>query len=239
MLWSSRWCSCMPRSPSMPCSLCRSRLRPSMLFFSSRARWMLPSLPRVTRLSGVGQVLAAEPEVHGVVGERLERHLRRRLAGPPRRTAADLLGVGLAEHLDAAQRVVPVVRAEVPVVEGERLLEPGRVGLLGQRHQRQVVVPHVVPADDVRAVGQAVRVPVAGRAQQQHRGVHRAAGDDHDVGAERDGLEPPPSSVITRGDRAAGRVGLQPLDVGVGDHLDVLVRQRRVDADHLGVGLAR
>ena len=82
-------------------------------------------------------------------------------------------------------------------MQGQGLLEPGRVRLLGHRHQGQVVVAHVVPADHVRAVGQPVRVPVVGRAQQQRRGVHRAAGDHHDVGAEADRRSRRRSSVTT------------------------------------------
>ncbi|MFJ9683314.1 hypothetical protein ACIRP2_35500 [Streptomyces sp. NPDC101194] len=105
-------------------------------------------------------------------------------AGPAGCFAADLVGVGRAEHLDAAERVIEVVRAEVPVIDGEGLLEAGVVGLVGDGHQRQVVVAHVVAADDVGAVGQAVRVTVVGGAQQQGGGVRRAAGDGHDVAAE-------------------------------------------------------
>ena len=43
-------------------------------------------------------------------------------------------------------------------------------------------MPHVVPADDVGAVGEAVRMLVVGGPQQQRRGIDRAAGHDHDVG---------------------------------------------------------
>ena len=61
---------------------------------------------------------------------------------------------------------------------------------------------------------------VAGRREEQHRRVDRAARDDHDIGAEGDGLAP-----VDAGDHPvdgpAGRVGLQPLDVRVRHHLDV------------------
>ena len=40
------------------------------------------------------------------------------------------------------------------------------------------------------------------------------------------------------GDDAAGRIGLQPLHIGVGQKRDIRVGQRRIDADDLGVGLA-
>ena len=93
--------------------------------------------------------------------------------------------------------IVPVVGAEVPVVERQRLLEPGRVRLLGHRHQRQVVVPHVVPADDVGAVGQPVRVPVVRRAQQQRGRVDRTAGHHDDVARRAATVVPSPSLVTT------------------------------------------
>ena len=81
---------------------------------------------------------------------------------------------------------------------------------------------------------------VVGRAQQQGGRVDRARGDHHDVGAEahRRRSVGVPSSVTTAGDGAPGRVGLQPADVRAGDQAYVVVLQRRVDADHLGVGLA-
>ena len=122
-------------------------------------------------------------------------------------------------------------------MSGQRLLEPGRVRLLGHGHQRQVVVPHVVPADHVRAVGQAVGVPVVRRAQQQGRGVHRAAATTTTSALKRD-RRPVAELGDDRGDGPPARVGLQPRDVRAGDQRDVVVLQRRVDADHLGVGLA-
>ncbi len=45
----------MPSLPSMPRSLCESRFSPSMLFFSSSARWMSPLPSSVTRLPGCGR----------------------------------------------------------------------------------------------------------------------------------------------------------------------------------------
>ncbi|CAG6390601.1 hypothetical protein SCOCK_10070 [Actinacidiphila cocklensis] len=185
---------------------------------------------------GQRQILPAQPEVHRVVGEDLERHVGRDHAGPARRLAVDLVGVRLAEHLDAAERVVPVVGAQIPVVQGQRLLEPGGVRLLRHGHQRHVVVPHVVAPHDVRAVGQPPGMPVVCRTQQQHRGVHRATGDHHDVTAERFRRAVRELCDHT-GHGAACRVGLQALDVGVGHHRDVVVFEGGVDADHLRVGL--
>ena len=45
-------------------------------------------------------------------------------------------------------------------------------------------VPHVVAADDIRAVGEATRMLIIRRSQQQCRGIDRAARDHHDVGRE-------------------------------------------------------
>ena len=53
---------------------------------------------------------------------------------------------------------VPVLRAEVEVVHRQRLLEDRRVRALRDRHQHRIDVAHVVAADDVRAVGQALRM---------------------------------------------------------------------------------
>lgn len=80
-------------------------------------------------------------------------------------------------------------------------------------------------------------MPLVRGTQQQHRGVHRAARHHHDVGA-----EARLRSVLHRrddlGDRAAAGVGLQPADIGTGDHLHVVVPQGGVDTDHLRVRLA-
>ena len=108
----------------------------------------------------------------------------------------DLLVVGLAQHLDAAEGELPVVGAEVPVVHRQGLLEPRGVGLQRDGHQGDVVVSHVVPADHSRAVGQPFGVAVRARPQQQGGRVHRPAGHDHDVAGER-GDSDPSSSVVT------------------------------------------
>ncbi len=74
--------------------------------------------------------------------------------------------------------------AEVEVVEPERLLEDGRVLLAREREHGLAVVEHVVAPDLVGAVGEAVRVLVARRREQQLGRVGRAAGDDDDVAGE-------------------------------------------------------
>ena len=235
-LRSSRWCLCIPRSSSIPSSLWRSRLTPSTLFCSSRLRWTAPSPSTVTRLSGLREVLPAEPEVDGVVRQHLERHVRRELAGPSRRLRTDLLVVGLAEHLDPPEGELPVVGAQVPVVHRQRLLEPRGVGLQRDGHQGDVVVPHVVPTDHSRAVGQPLRVMVAARPQQQGGRVHRAAGDDHDVAGEGGGRSVVQGRDDPR-DRASGGVGLEALHVGAGHEGDVVLGQDRIHTDDLRVRL--
>ena len=139
-------------------------------------------------------------------------------------------------HLDQAQRILPVIRAEVEVAQRQRLLEHGVVRLLQQRHHDRHVVPHVVAPDLVRAVGQPVRMRVARGAQQQQGGAQRAAGDHHDVG--RILLELVVADHMHAADAAAGGVRLQPGDVGVGQQREIGVRGAGgIHADHLGVGL--
>ncbi|CAM5377725.1 hypothetical protein SALBM311S_03284 [Streptomyces alboniger] len=112
-----------------------------------------------------------------------------------------------------------------------------RSGSPGHGHQGQVVVPHVVPAHHVRAVGQAPRMPVARRTQQQGGGVDGTAGDHHHVGAHLHGRGVPvPHGRDDRGD-TAGRVRAQAPHVRMGEHLDVGMFEGGVDADDLRVGL--
>ena len=75
--------------------------------------------------------------------------------------------------------------AEVEVVEPERLLEDRRVLVVRQRQHGLAVVEHVVAADLVGAVREAVRVPLAARGQKQLGGVRRAAREDDEVAGTR------------------------------------------------------
>ena len=127
------------------------------------------------------QVLRREPEVNRMAGHVLERTLRREL-GLERLLAAVHVGRRLADHLDVAERKFEVVAAEVEVVQPEGLLEDGRVLFLGERQHGLAVVERVVAPELVGAVGQAVRVLVVGRGEQQLGRVRRAARDHHDVG---------------------------------------------------------
>ena len=167
-------------------------------------------------------------------GDLVERALRRE-AGLERLLAAVHVRRGLPDHLDVAEREVEVARAEVEVVEPERLLEDRRVLLLRQRQHRLAVVEHVVAADLVGAVREPGRVRLARRGEQQPRAVGRAAGDDDDVARVRLAL----AAAVDDDPRdlAAVRARLEPHRLGVGQHRHVGALERRPDAQHLGVGL--
>ena len=90
----------------------------------------------------------------------------------------------LADHLDVAHRIGKALHAEIEVVQRQRLLEHRVVGRQRQRQHGLAVVEHVVASDLTGAVGEAVRMAVVGRAQQQRGGIGGAAGDDDDVGLE-------------------------------------------------------
>ena len=132
---------------------------------------------------GPGEVLGGQPEVHGVggdVGQAPVRCQQREVGLLPLHG----LRVGLADHLDVAQRIVEVRAAEVEVVQPERLLEGGLVGFLAQRHDRFEIWRLVIPPDLIRAVGQPARMGVTRRRQQQPGLVGGPGRDHHDVGLE-------------------------------------------------------
>jgi hypothetical protein len=86
----------------------------------------------VTRFSGRGRSSVESQKSTAWRASRLECPRRRELR-LERLLTAEHVGLRLADHLDAAQRVLVVVAAEVEVVEPERLLEDRRVLILGQR----------------------------------------------------------------------------------------------------------
>src|SRR5213594_2054487 len=92
---------------------------------------------------------------------------------------------------------------------------------------------HVVAPHDVRAVGQAARVLVVGRAQQERRGVDGAGRHDDDVGRIRLcgtlTLDDHPLHVTARG------TGLETRDVRARQQRHVGMLESGVDAEHLGV----
>ena len=207
-----------------------------MLLSGCSASRIVPSRRSVIRLSGEGEVLAGKPEV-----DRVPRDLAvgcgRSPPEPARRRALDLPVVGLAEHLDVAHRVRPSLAGAVEVVEGQRLLEDRRIGFAGEGDEGQVVMPQVVPADLVRGVREAMRMPVAGRLQQKGGRQDGPRGQHDDVGGE--GVR---GAVRERrghaGDRAAAGVGQQPLGRRAGHQGQVGMRgQGRADHGPFGVGL--
>ncbi len=117
----------------------------------------------------------------------------------------------------------------------QRLLEGGRVRLLGQRQHRLAGVEHVVAADLVAAVGKPIGVHVGGRVEQHLGGVRGTGRQHHQVAGEALLV----ALVVHHhaGDRGTGRVRLQPDHIGVGQHRDVRVLQGGPYPHHLGVGL--
>ena len=72
----------------------------------------------------------------------------------------------------------------VEVVQGQRFLEYRRIGLTGECNEGQIVVPQVIPADQIGRIGQASRMLVVGRLQQQDRRKDGSGGQHDDVGGE-------------------------------------------------------
>src|SRR3989475_340849 len=177
----------------------------------------------------VREILGGEPEVQRVLGHELERPARR----DRRRAGLERVPVELPDKGDVAHRELPLLRAEVEIVQRECLLEDRRVGTLGEGHEHRVDMAHVVAPHDVRAVGQALRVLVIGRAQQERRRVDGAGRHDDDVGRIRLGgaltLDDHPLHVTARG------TGLETRDVRARQQRDVGMFESGVDAEHLGV----
>src|SRR6185437_13931136 len=108
--------------------------------------------------------------------------------------------------LDVPHGPLVVLSGEVEVVEAERLLEDGVVLLLGQRHDRVAVVERVIAPYLIGAVGQAVRVGVTGRVEQELGAVGRPGGHGDDV-ALVDLAAAVRGNHYYPGDRAPGAVG--------------------------------
>src|SRR6516162_48748 len=204
------------------------------MLFSVRCSTTLPSESSMTVLR-IGQILGGQPKIDRVLRHDVKWHFRLP-EQPIRRLALEHLAVGFAEHLDMTERVVPIIRAEVEIIERECFLEHGGVGLLRNREEGRVVVAHVVTSDDSRVVRQSVRMLVIGRAQQQQGRVDCATGEHHDFGGIL--LRVPLPLDVNRRNGAAGRIGLQPAHECVGQERHIRMLECRVDADDLSVGLA-
>jgi hypothetical protein len=153
----------------------------------------------------------------------------------PRPLAAEHRRLGLADHLHVAERELEVVGAEVEVVEAERLLIRGRVLVAREGEHGRRVVEHVVAADLVRAVGESIRVLVAGGSEQQLGRVGRPAGNSDDVR----GVRFPLSCTVQHdlGHRLTACIGVEGDRLRVCQQGDVRVLERRPDGDHLGIRL--
>ena len=75
---------------------------------------------------GVREIFRSEPKIDGVLGHDVERHAgcEGRSAGPQR------LEVGLPEHLDMTQGIVPIFRTEVIIIHSQGFLEGRGIGPL-------------------------------------------------------------------------------------------------------------
>lgn len=92
---------------------------------------------------------------------------------------------------------------------------------------------HVVASDDVGAVGQAARVLVVGRSQQQGRRVDGPAGDYNDIGGKLHLLPMPFDNDLTY--FTAGRRCFESLDERVREQRYVRVLCGRIDRTHLTI----
>src|SRR5512143_2076451 len=94
--------------------------------------------------------------------------------GNGRRTCLESVFVQLADKRNMTHRMWPLLRPEIEVVEGQRLLKDRWVRTFGNRHQHGVDMSHVVPPDDVRTIGQTPGMLVICRPQKQCRRVDRS-----------------------------------------------------------------
>ena len=133
--------------------------------------------------------------------------------------------------------IIPVVAAEIEIAECQCLLKHRVVDVAHHRHDDAHLVAHIVASNLIGAVGEAVRMPLVGRAQQEQRGGKRSAGNHHRVGRidflrsvplHMNGVDPP-----------TARICPELRNIGVGQQRDIVVfREHRVDANHLRVRLA-
>src|SRR5207249_10171315 len=92
---------------------------------------------------GIGQVLRRKPEV--------QRMLRHQIKSPSRRNLwrarAQSVSVELADKRNVAHRVLPILRSQVEVIHGQRLLKDGWVWTLRKSHHYRIDVAHVVSSN--------------------------------------------------------------------------------------------
>ena len=183
---------------------------------------------------GRGEVFGGEPEINGVTGDEVEREHWGE-PGFDRLLAFIHRALGFSDHLDITHRKLKVLHAKIKIIQPKRLLVFRRIRFLGNRQHGLAVVIHVVPADLVGAVGEAVRVFVIRRHEKEPRGVCRTCGNDDDAGAEGLGF-----SVAIDHDfahRIAGGVGVEFQHLGICEERDIRVLERGSHAQDLGIRL--
>ena len=121
--------------------------------------------------------------------------------------------LGFSDHLDVPHRKLEVLHAKIKIIQTKCLLVFRRVRFLGNGEDCLAVVIHVVPADLVGAVGEAVRVFVIGRHEEEPRGVCGTCGNDHDAGAEGLGFSVAINHDLTH--RIACGVGVEFQHLGI------------------------
>lgn len=182
----------------------------------------------MTRLSGLGQVLAHRIPVDRAPAHQAERPFRReahigledRRGDPP-------------EKLEIAERRPAASVVEIEVVDPKSLLidqviDDARI----DGHHRRGVVVHEMPADRVGAVRETA---FPGSEQQRGR-IDGAGGERDEFRADCAALAAVQD--LDACDALAVWLDKQPFDVSVGAKLDVGIRQRFFDAADLGVHLA-
>ena len=132
---------------------------------------------------GQRQVFGLQPEIH-----RMGCNLVHAPAGSQSRQARLVAlhhcPIGFAGELHMAHRKIKVGITEIPIVDCRRFLKHRGVGLMGDRHHSLAVVEHVVAPHLIGAVGQATRMVIVGRHQQQLGGVSRTTADHNQISAE-------------------------------------------------------
>ena len=125
----------------------------------------------------IGKIFRGEPEVERVFGHQVQSEVR----SDGRRSGLESDGVEFADERNVPHGILEVIRAEVEIVDAQRLLKNRRVGAFRNRHHDRVGVSHVVAAHDVGTVGQTARVFVIGGSQEKRSRVDRSTGDDNHI----------------------------------------------------------
>ncbi len=180
---------------------------------------------------GHGQVFGNDQEAeqafgHGV-GEHIGHQGRRQ---PVRNLALQGLARHVFQQLDVAHgQVITAGRiAPIEVVDRQGLGEFRVQRRQGQRQHGGQSVEHIVAAQLIGAVGQALGMGVIGRFQQQGGGVRRTRGRHDDVAA--------PALLALIGGADHFR---DPATRGVGLQLDRLAPGQECDVGHLQQGVDR